>query len=104
MPHTMPAMRCLFGLMLLAGALALTGDPWRALAEETAAIVPNPTEPVSFNHCRVTDTWRKYADRLSFGRGQTLALVDDGCDMTLPECVLQWAKFQKCGPRTTAFS
>ena len=44
-----------------------------------------PTEPISFGHARVTDAWKKYADVLTFGRGQTLALVDDGCKLSMPE-------------------
>ncbi len=44
-----------------------------------------PTEPVEFAHARVTDAWKAYADVLTFGKGQTLALVDDGCKMDMPE-------------------
>ncbi len=44
-----------------------------------------PTEPTSFGHARVTGAWKKYADVLTFGRGQTLALVDDGCKLSMPE-------------------
>ena len=44
-----------------------------------------PVEPVSFGHARVTDAWKKYADVLTFGRGQTLALVNDGCKLSMPE-------------------
>lgn len=44
-----------------------------------------PTEPTSFTHAGVVKSWEKYAGKLSFGKGQTLALVDDGCDMSKPE-------------------
>lgn len=44
-----------------------------------------PVNPVEFRHARITDTWAKYAQVLTFGRGQTLALVDDGCKLALPE-------------------
>jgi hypothetical protein len=47
-----------------------------------------PTDPASFQHARVVDAWKKYADKLTFGADQTLALVDDGCNLALP----QWAK------------
>jgi hypothetical protein len=47
-----------------------------------------PTDPPSFQHARVVDAWKKYADKLTFGAGQTLALLDDGCNLALP----QWAK------------
>lgn len=44
-----------------------------------------PIRPVEFAHARITDAWEAYADRLSFGAGQTLALVDDGCKLAMPE-------------------
>lgn len=44
--------------------------------------------PVDFAHAGVTAAWEAYGDRLTFGRRQTLALVDDGCDLTKPE----WSK------------
>ena len=50
-----------------------------------AAFAGEPVEPTSFVHAGIVDAWRAYADRLSFGSGQTLALVDDGCDLALPE-------------------
>ncbi|MFO0425328.1 MAG: hypothetical protein ACK526_02095, partial [Planctomyces sp.] len=49
------------------------------------AIAGEPVEPVAFGQAGVTEAWEKYADRLTFGRGQTLALVDDGCTMSMPE-------------------
>lgn len=44
-----------------------------------------PITPVEFAHCRITDAWKTYAGVLTFGAGQTLALVDDGCDLAMPE-------------------
>ncbi len=44
-----------------------------------------PVEPASFEHAGVTAAWKKYGDRLTFGRNQTLALVDDGCKLSMPE-------------------
>jgi len=44
-----------------------------------------PTEPISFKHAGIVASWEKYSDRLTFGKGQTLALVDDGCKMDMPE-------------------
>lgn len=44
-----------------------------------------PYEPDSFKHAGVVDAWMKYADRLTFGKGQTLALVDDGCKLSMRE-------------------
>ena len=44
-----------------------------------------PAQPASFKHAGITDAWVAYAGKLSFGRGQTLALVDDGCKLSMPE-------------------
>ena len=38
-----------------------------------------------FQHAGILKVWEAYADRLSFGKGQTLALIDDGCKMGMPE-------------------
>ncbi len=48
-------------------------------------IAGEPADPTSFQHVGVTTSWRKYADKLTFGKGQTLALVDDGCKLDMPE-------------------
>lgn len=47
-----------------------------------------PVDPPSFKHAQVLDAWEAYSGRLTFGAGQTLALVDDGCDLNMPE----WSK------------
>lgn len=44
-----------------------------------------PAQPAEFAHARITEAWTAYADVLTFGRGQTLALLDDGCTMSKPE-------------------
>lgn len=44
-----------------------------------------PAQPTEFEHAGITAAWKVYADVLSFGKGQTLALLDDGCTMTRPE-------------------
>jgi len=44
-----------------------------------------PVEPVSFEHAGVVQSWKAYEGELTFGRGQTLALVDDGCKLSMPE-------------------
>lgn len=53
----------------------------------TVPILPagEPVQPEGFRHARITDAWKNYADVLTFGRGQTLALVDDGCRLSMPE-------------------
>ncbi|MFT5466625.1 MAG: hypothetical protein ACI8UO_001725 [Verrucomicrobiales bacterium] len=44
-----------------------------------------PAQPAEFKHAGILDVWEAYADRLTFGKGQTLALVDDGCKLEMPE-------------------
>jgi hypothetical protein len=51
----------------------------------TVASAGEPADPPAFDHAGVTMAWKKYADRLTFGAGQTLALVDDGCRLDMPE-------------------
>lgn len=43
-----------------------------------------PHDRGSFAQMRVLDVWRQYADQLTWGRGQCLAILDDGCDLTDP--------------------
>lgn len=50
-----------------------------------SSIAGEPVQPVGFQRSRITDVWTAYADKLTFGRGQTLALVDDGCKPGMPE-------------------
>lgn len=59
---------------------------------------PMPAEPTSFNHARVTDAWAAYRDKLTFGRGQTLALLDDGCKLSMPE----WSQSDGPAPKVIA--
>lgn len=44
-----------------------------------------PVLPAEFRQTGILDVWKNYADRLTFGRGQTMALVDDGCKLAMPE-------------------
>lgn len=39
----------------------------------------------SFAQLRVVDTWRKYGGELTWGKGQCLAILDDGCDLSVPQ-------------------
>jgi hypothetical protein len=43
-----------------------------------------PFNEHSFAQMRVTDTWRKYEGKLTWGEGQCLAILDDGCDLNDP--------------------
>ena len=51
----------------------------------TQASAQEPAQPAEFEHAGVVAAWKTYADVLSFGKGQTLALLDDGCTMSKPE-------------------
>ncbi|MGV3661268.1 MAG: S8 family serine peptidase [Prosthecobacter sp.] len=42
-------------------------------------------QPAEFEHSGVLAAWKTYAGVLSFGKGQTLALLDDGCTLSKPE-------------------
>lgn len=44
-----------------------------------------PADPVAFKHAGVLEAWAAFDDRLTFGKGQTLALLDDGCKLSMPE-------------------
>jgi hypothetical protein len=44
-----------------------------------------PVDPVTFRQAGIIDAWEAYAKVLTFGKGQTLALVDDGCKLAMPE-------------------
>lgn len=52
---------------------------------QEACLAGEPFAPEEFGHARVTAAWQTYAGVLSFGKGQTLALVDDGCKLSMPE-------------------
>ena len=64
----------------------------------TGAASGEPHNAVSFAQIRVLDTWKKYADRLTWGKGQGLAILDDGCDLTAP----QWQVEMPWGPKVIA--
>jgi hypothetical protein len=64
---------------IIAGEPAIPGKPYRA---------------DNFRAMRVTDTWRKYAGRLTWGKGQCLAILDDGCKLDVPQWQVEmpWGK------------
>jgi hypothetical protein len=57
-----------------------------------------PYSEVEFKRMGVLDVWERYEGRLSWGKGQTIAMIDDGCDIDVPEwrAVLPW------GPKVVA--
>ena len=54
-----------------------------------------PAQPVAFKHAGIVEAWETYRHRLTFGKGQTLALVDDGCTLSRPE----WSKSEGDQPK-----
>lgn len=44
-----------------------------------------PYNEAHFKAIGVTEVWEKYDGILTFGEGQVLAIVDDGCDLSVPE-------------------
>lgn len=65
--------------------IALCAMLLSGLASARCVPAAEPTLPVDFRHAGVIAAWEAYAERLTFGRGQTLALLDDGCDLSRPE-------------------
>ena len=63
-------------------------DPQTGFAPGSAINVQN------FEQMRVTATWRKYEGVLTWGKGQCLAILDDGCDLSDPawQAVMPWGK------------
>jgi hypothetical protein len=62
-------------------------------AQQTA-----PYSEADFRQMKVLDVWEKYAGRLTWGKGQCLAILDDGCDLTVP----QWQERLPWGPKVVA--
>lgn len=56
---------------------------WALCAPNVSA--DEPADPPAFAQAGVIAAWEAYRDRLTFGEGQTLAAVDDGCDLNMPE-------------------
>lgn len=80
------AWKWIIGLTLCCGTMTFAQE---------AGTIPIPVDPVSFKHAGILDAWAAYADRLTFGRGQTLALVDDGCKLSMPE----WSRSDGPAPK-----
>lgn len=59
---------------------------------------PVPFNAQSFEQMGVLATWKKYDGVLSWGKGQTLAILDDGCDLSVP----QWKVQLPWGPKVVA--
>src|SRR5690349_568728 len=72
------------------GSAALLAAPRRS----HAGVTGQPYNPVEFRRMGVTAAWEKYGNLLTWGRGQCLAILDDGCDLTAPEWTapLPWGR------------
>jgi hypothetical protein len=57
-----------------------------------------PYNEASFAQIRILDAWAAYAGRLSWGRGQCLAILDDGCKLDEPA----WQARLPWGPKVIA--
>lgn len=57
-----------------------------------------PQDEESFRQMRVTDTWRRYHGVLTWGKGQCLAILDDGCVLDDPA----WQAVMPWGPKVVA--
>ena len=68
-------------------------------AAEKADVGPRtPYNKAHFESIGVTRVWEKYDGILTFGEGQTLAIVDDGCNLSVPE----WQTVHSFGPKVVA--
>jgi len=72
-------------IFLLAIFSLLLPERLCAAGESEAEWLAMAVQPAEFEQAGVIAAWSKYSDRLTFGRGQTLALLDDGCKMSKPE-------------------
>ncbi len=66
--------------------------------EKTADGQLTPYHAEHFESVGVLRTWEKYDGILTWGEGQCLAIVDDGCDLTVPE----WQTVHPWGPKVCA--
>ena len=77
-------------------------DPARSLGRPsgpaTRPSMGEPMLPVEFRRAGILDTWKKYEGTLTWGQGQALAALDDGCDLTAP----QWRVKLPWGPKMVA--
>lgn len=69
----------LIGLVTLCMSMSLTAE------DPKTQPTSQPIQSPGFEHARITEAWAKFADVLTFGEGQTLALLDDGCKPEMPQ-------------------
>lgn len=56
-----------------------------AYADTVVLCADEPAQHVGFERAGIIKAWDTYQHLLTFGKGQTLALVDDGCKLSMPE-------------------
>ena len=66
--------------------------------EQSLADLRTPYNKTYFEPIGITRVWEKYDGILSWGEGQTLAILDDGCDLNVPE----WQTVHPWGPKVRA--
>ena len=62
--------------------------PFLLIVSAASIRAGEPAQPAAFKHAGIVATWNTYQHKLTFGKGQTLALVDDGCKLSMNE----WSK------------
>lgn len=67
-------------------------------ADLSPGLPGKPYNHADFERMGVLELWRRYSDRLTWGKGQTLAILDDGCDLKAP----QWQARLPWGPKVIA--
>ena len=85
-------------LLLSAGTCPVLSAAEPAAATTQPEIPGKPYKADQFAAMRVTETWHKYAGRLTWGKGQCLAILDDGCRLDVP----QWKVQLPWGPKVIA--
>jgi hypothetical protein len=59
--------------------------PPTLLSATSLAVAGEPAQPEEFRRAGIAEAWEAYTGLLTFGRGQVLALVDDGYKLSMPE-------------------
>ena len=70
------------------------GTSVAAILSSSAVAVDQPYAPTEFHQMGALDAWKKYEGVLTWGQGQCLAILDDGCNIKTPEwqVSLPWGK------------
>ena len=66
--------------------------------EQASDSLRTPYNREHFESIGVLKVWEKYDGILSWGEGQVVAIVDDGCDLSVPE----WQTVHPWGPKVVA--